>query len=396
MSNITIYTDENGVAREYREVKRQARVGELIKPVDAFEGVFKVSDIHGTDYVVINDTWLIPHNKYTVLVPTNIIHYNGKRYREVKREAKEGELVRYSKSICRVLSVNDTEEDLRDFIGDLFGGIMVSVNELSNEDYREISRDWIEDQGFVNIQHDKYFVLEPVADNKPIAAVIHPTPPAPSVDERIATLERRVAELERRLLIRDIANKVMDRNDGAFRKLARTEFQEYLRASEAVSDETKLTRERVIEWAKRDVEQLLSSYHESLPFVDFDATHKCEFVVNREKRTVVALIRGKYTNHVYARGKAKCAPGDCFNIWIGRALALRRALGLDVPDYYLNAPQPDISKRQQGDVVEYNGQRFVISDGRRWGVGYAHIESFAAKNGRLVDDSHDFAGQEVK
>ncbi|MBU5266233.1 hypothetical protein [Virgibacillus proomii] len=65
-----------------------------------------------------------------------------------------------------------------------------------------------------------------------------------------------------------------------------------------------------------------------------------EFVINKEKRTVVCLLKGADYSKVYARGIAKCAPSDCFNVHIGMAIALRRALGLFVPAEYLNAPQP--------------------------------------------------------
>src|SRR5690554_4090460 len=55
-----------------------------------------------------------------------------------------------------------------------------------------------------------------------------------------------------------------------------------------------------------------------------------EFIVNKEKRTVVALVRGIYSGDIHAKGIAKCAPDDVFNADIGKAIALGRALGLDV------------------------------------------------------------------
>jgi|SRR5690554_3587799 len=61
-------------------------------------------------------------------------------------------------------------------------------------------------------------------------------------------------------------------------------------------------------------------------------TTKTEFVVNDKKRTVVALIRYLHgdDSKVLAKGIAKCAPTDVFNEHIGKAIALGRALGLDV------------------------------------------------------------------
>jgi len=103
-------------------------------------------------------------------------------------------------------------------------------------------------------------------------------------------------------------------------------------------------RDEIVERAKRDVAELVEDMPMSYiyNFVDF--------VVNRDKRTVVALLRIFKQGEVHARGIAKCHPDDCFNIHIGKAIALRRALKIEVPDEYLNAPQP--TEVRVGDVVE--------------------------------------------
>ncbi|MFP6000988.1 hypothetical protein J7W01_14585 [Bacillus subtilis] len=101
-------------------------------------------------------------------------------------------------------------------------------------------------------------------------------------------------------------------------------------------------RDEIVEQAKADVEKL-SNYGAGVRYetdVFTKATCNVEFVANRDKRTVVALVKGVRTGNVYAKGIAKAAPSDCFNVHIGKAIALRRALGLAVPDEYLNAPQP--------------------------------------------------------
>lgn len=66
-----------------------------------------------------------------------------------------------------------------------------------------------------------------------------------------------------------------------------------------------------------------------------------EFIVNEEKRTVVALLRGGRNSKVYSRGIAKCMPNEAFNVYIGKAIALARALEIDVPEEFVNAVQPD-------------------------------------------------------
>ncbi|WP_338335476.1 hypothetical protein [Bacillus altitudinis] len=103
------------------------------------------------------------------------------------------------------------------------------------------------------------------------------------------------------------------------------------------SDQQK--RDEVVEKAKEDVRILHYKDYIGAP----------DFIVNAEKRTVVALRKSKLYGHIKNKGIAKCAPDDCFNAHIGKAIALRRALGLEVPSEYLNVPQP--TEIRAGDVV---------------------------------------------
>lgn len=64
-----------------------------------------------------------------------------------------------------------------------------------------------------------------------------------------------------------------------------------------------------------------------------------EFVVNENKRAVVALMRND-SRKLVAKGIAKCIPDDVFNADIGKAIALGRALGKDVSEFE-NAVQPN-------------------------------------------------------
>jgi hypothetical protein len=165
------------------------------------------------------------------------------------------------------------------------------------------------------------------------------------------------------------------------------------------------TRDDIIEMAKRDIEALKTTHYPTrekyyiarnlsyLPECD------AEFIINRDKRTVVCLLRKRYEKtRVVSRGIAKCHPDDCFNSHIGRAIALRRALGLEVPDEYLNTPQP--TEVRVGDVVEtyIHGypERYVVvgtdkeveeKDGR------CHIESIIVNyfpvETKIIDDTRD-------
>jgi|SRR5699024_455530 len=105
-----------------------------------------------------------------------------------------------------------------------------------------------------------------------------------------------------------------------------------------------------------------------------------EFVVNKEKRTVVALLKGLWSRIVYAKGIAKCHPDECFNVHIGKAIALRRALGWKVPEEYLNAPQP--TEARVGDEVKSIHDEFT-----EWGNGVVvRIEKPGSLRGYWVKD----------
>ena len=76
-----------------------------------------------------------------------------------------------------------------------------------------------------------------------------------------------------------------------------------------------------------------------------------KFVTNKEKSTVVALLKGIGTEKVYARGIAKCLESDVFNEDIGKAIALGRALKLDV-SYFENAVNP--TEYENGQVITFS------------------------------------------
>ncbi|MEN7436481.1 hypothetical protein AAGV27_15160 [Bacillus velezensis] len=158
-------------------------------------------------------------------------------------------------------------------------------------------------------------------------------------------------------------------------------------------------RDEIVEQAKADVETLkeCGRTHGGKPF-DYRLEMFCvksEFIVNRDKRTVVVLLKGAGTELVYVRGIANTAPDDCFNVHIGKAIALRRALGLKVPDEYLNAPQP--TEVRVGDVVRSTvdkSKEYVIAKGEKaWCDGMAGLSSMAAKYGRIIDDSREEVGE---
>lgn len=102
-------------------------------------------------------------------------------------------------------------------------------------------------------------------------------------------------------------------------------------------------RAEIIEKSKVFVENLTKhincfNYKNETEYGNIDSevgqwVYNVEFVNDEKKRTIVALLRGQGSNSVYTRGITKCMPGDVFNEHIGKAIALGRALGLDVSEF---------------------------------------------------------------
>ena len=160
-------------------------------------------------------------------------------------------------------------------------------------------------------------------------------------------------------------------------------------------------RDEIVERAKRDIDELrdYDGLYEVFSAADLSYACFADFIVNHEKRTVVALLRGFQSGKVLARGIAKCHPDDCFNVHIGKAIALRRALGLEVPDEYLNAPQPTevrvgdiVQSKRTGRVCKVN--RFCEDEIRdtTWGRPF-YIDGVGSWLGteqvNIIDDSRD-------
>lgn len=146
-------------------------------------------------------------------------------------------------------------------------------------------------------------------------------------------------------------------------------------------------RDEIVAKAKEDVEDLVRRHFVS----------KADFIVNAAKRTVVALGKSWIDGRILRRGIAKCAPDDCFNSHIGKAIALRRALRLPVPTEYLNVPQP--TEVRVGDVVNYRNAYVleVVDDSHIPGakpVSTIRISALQGSGGGyvIIDDSRTEGG----
>ncbi|MGE6627851.1 hypothetical protein [Bacillus pumilus] len=148
-------------------------------------------------------------------------------------------------------------------------------------------------------------------------------------------------------------------------------------------------RDIIVARAKVDIEALYAT----------DLGYYHDFIVNAEKRTVVALRKSYAEDYIRDRGIAKCAPNDCFNAHIGKAIALRRALGLSVPSEYLNVPQPtevrvgDITRgRTAFSMRTYEETVWKIEDGKYKYIGgeYDYIDDADLV---VIDDSRAGEGE---
>lgn len=104
-----------------------------------------------------------------------------------------------------------------------------------------------------------------------------------------------------------------------------------------------------------------------------------EFIINDEKRTVVVLVRGVSTGQIYEKGIAKCNPNDVFNEHIGKAIALGRALGLDVSEFE-QAVQPTVA------IGQLLGSSYTPTYPTRWKVDDLND---TGKNLTIIDDEFE-------
>lgn len=442
---VTVLKDELGLQREYREVKRKARVGERVKYIwpgcnSHIDVVTKVKDdgsVKIPAYVDENGDECVGYalRAYVVLEKSDIVHVNGERFREVNRKANVGE---------RVAVVNDSSVTLlgrsRYYrAGNVAivlntGGVDIYADLTCNEKFYEDGR-WY-------VRHKDYRVLEPLTPAQQSQASEQSNTSElerksreqqaqiNGLTETVANLARRLSEAEIQLRVaREDIVLIEDGVSEELRKLE-TKVEELQRTSDTTESNLvdlasrqrdhlvrlnrigekvekvnacgaeytppykPLTRDEIIEKAKADVAKLAERARTGLdtPLTKHVGHVDIRFEVNREKKTVVALAGLRYCGgHVVARGIAKCAPNDCFNVYIGMAIALRRALGLDIPSEYVNAPQP--TEVRVGDVVRYDQHPVtVISDVGHDSINVSKHTFLSTASGlspSILDDSRD-------
>lgn len=194
----------------------------------------------------------------------------------------------------------------------------------------------------------------------------------PTQNQRISTLEKEVEALKSEVaalkLIGTIAEKA--RSTSAF---IREGFAQTIDGDKVIRRKDITTNEKrkaIISEAKAFVNESLNRdyFKNSTPkitstsktvFFTNDSfggkTDEVGFIVNTKKRTVVAIIRTIREKYIVHKGIAKCALTDVFNVDIGKAIALGRALGLDVSKFE-QAVQPTEYSVGQFIGILPNGQ----------------------------------------
>ncbi|WP_018755175.1 hypothetical protein [Paenibacillus terrigena] len=389
---ITVLADEKlgGVQREYREIKRDAKVGEFVKMYDYIHGnagdILKVRKVeygiaqfegkrdgHGSRQYM--EGRRNGGHVYLVLEPTDIVRINGERFRMVERKASVGERV--------IVTENRTYFRA----GESF---VVEKTEFAREAVGILNGD--------NVLRKYYRVLESLeAVTEPVALTLSELTrkfneqftQINGLTETVANLARRLAEAETQL------------------KVAR---EDIVLIEEGVSEDLTMvsgpSRDEIVERTKGDVASLQArmSSHAKNEEGNYMFRHRVttvKFHVNRKKRVVTALVYGHGNGTVLEKGIAKCAPDDCFNVHIGKAIALRRALGLEIPEEYVTAPQP--TEPHVGDIVcgsspneqaPYSQDKRFTLIGRRTDGSFRYAESrtdwiYIRQIGLIIDDSRD-------
>jgi len=194
----------------------------------------------------------------------------------------------------------------------------------------------------------------------------------PTKNQRIETLEQTVATLERRIEALESG-----------KSYTHTQRREYVKPPLTPNSR----RKAIIAEAKAFVEKTLAekasqSYEGGIVIGGCYAVPK--FFVNDKKRVVTFIAEGPSTKAVRAKAIAKCAPDDVFNADIGKAIALGRALGLDVSRFE-QAVKP--SERVVGMKAIHNGEICELTNEKIARGNKASVNSFWAEQSTITDDT---------
>lgn len=266
------------------------------------------------------------------------------KYKTEKRKANVGE---------RILITDKHKNEIRYKNGDVF-------------EVKQQKRGYVRSEMTVNILDSEYEVI--IGEHTPTPNLYEM-----SYDELIALVEDAMKALRTRSYKNGYDQGRID-----------VEMETWTKTSEEKSIQRK--RDEVVAKAKSDVVFF---------FIKF-LKYKNEFIINSKKRTVVALRKSPVSGDVISKGIAKCSPSDCFNVHIGKAIALRRLLGYQVPTEYFDAPQP--TKVKVGDIVAVGYENYTVindSENEKSPIDTLRISTLQGFGGgfEIIDDSRAGEGE---
>ncbi|WP_375106129.1 hypothetical protein AB9L15_05080 [Lysinibacillus fusiformis] len=158
----------------------------------------------------------------------------------------------------------------------------------------------------------------------------------PTKNQRITALENEVAELK--LIVHELRDKKVTTTATVFLDGVPVDINNAPEIQLKAAPTPNQQRAAIIEKAMKFVET--NTFYNGRAMAGIGVNLKggmvCipEFIINDTKRTVVVLFKWvSNARRIQSRGIAKCNPSDVFNEHIGKAIALGRALGLDVSEF---------------------------------------------------------------
>jgi len=196
----------------------------------------------------------------------------------------------------------------------------------------------------------------------------------PTKNQRITSLEKELSEVKNELSeLRLVVNELCDKKSiehsttNTVEDKQKTGSPKHVRyigeIKKPIEKSLNQQRAEIIERAKKFVEVKSECLKDSPSVLGgFERKEKenpnfnsyimeVEFFINKEKHAITALCKSPSCGLIRTKGIAKCNPSDVFNEHIGKAIALGRALGLDVSEFE-QAVQP--TEFAVGQVVEAN------------------------------------------
>lgn len=212
------------------------------------------------------------------------------------------------------------------------------------EDYYRISDNKGNRHSWTNVTHDRFELVES----------------KPTKKQRIATLEQKVEAMQAEIEALKATQSIGKTAEAIVKAIEKHTPKSANEKRKAIIDEAKAFVEDITDRMRKYGHGNTLGGHGKITTEARGYILRANFVVNPEKRTVVALVIPFYMDDkdVKSKGIAKCAPDDVFNADIGKAIALGRALGLDAEQIskFEKAEQP--SEVVYGMVVRGTGNGF--------------------------------------